>query len=229
MCLILLAWRRHARFPLVVAANRDEYHARDASRASFWADAPGILAGRDLKASGTWLGVARRGKFAAVTNFRGGTDPNAAESRGHLVSRFLANGATPAGYISEIATHRAGYSGFNLLVADDAELWWISNRDSEPRRLEPGIYGLGNDLLDSAEPAVQEGKERLANVLAAHPSVESLLSILAPAKIVAPDYGTRCSTVLTKDANGTVAFAERAFDVQGGEADTLRFEFVAGR
>lgn len=229
MCLILLAWRIHARFPLVVAANRDEYHARDAGRASFWNDLPGILAGRDLKASGTWMGVARNGKFAAVTNYRGGTDAQAVESRGHLVTRFLDNGATPAGYVQELAARRAGYSGFNLLAADGDELWWISNRDGDPRRLEPGVYGLGNDLLDSPEPAVQDGKERLAKVLAARPSAESLLSILVPAKIVAPDYGTRCSTALTRDTNGTLAFAERAFDVQGGDGETLRFEFVAGR
>lgn len=227
MCLILLAWKSHPRFPLVVAANRDEFHSRDATRAGFWTDQPEILAGRDLKASGTWLGVSRNGRFAAVTNYRGGTDPNAPESRGHLVSRFLAGDESPADYVAGLEPRRGAYSGFNLLAADHDDLWWISNRDSGARRLEPGVYGLGNDLLDAVEPAVQEGKLRLAQSIAAQPTVESMLALLVPAKIVAPLYGTRCSSVVLREAGGRIAFAERAFDAAGEDGETLRYEFRA--
>lgn len=227
MCLILLAWKAHPGFPLVVAANRDEYHSRAASRAGFWADRPDILAGRDLEASGTWMGIARSGRFSAVTNYRGGKDPRAVESRGHLVSRFLVNGVAAGEYANEVASRGAQYSGFNLLAADDDELWWVSNRGGEPRRLPPGIYGLGNEFLDSAEAVVQDGKRRLAECVAAGFSLESLLAALVPAKIVAPLYGTRCSTVFTRAAQGRFAYAERAFDAFGKEGDTLRYELDA--
>src|SRR5882724_7022541 len=103
MCLIVLAWRVHPRFPLVVAANRDEFHSRKAAPAAFWRDQPQILAGRDLQAMGTWMGVSRSGKFAAVTNYRGAREPSAAESRGALVTAFLADGALPAAYMAAVA------------------------------------------------------------------------------------------------------------------------------
>ena len=110
MCLIVLAWRAHPRFPLIVAANRDEFHARKAASAAFWRDQPQILAGRDLQAMGTWMGVSRSGKFAAVTNYRGAREASAAESRGALVTGFLANGATPAAYMAAVAARAASYS-----------------------------------------------------------------------------------------------------------------------
>src|SRR5688572_25888211 len=149
MCLIVLAWRLRPDLPLIVAANRDEFHARPAAPAAFWDDHPEILAGRDLEARGTWMGVSRNGRFAAVTNFRGAKEQRATESRGALVSRFLANGSTPTQYVDHVKSSL--YSGFNLLASDGKELWWMSNRGGEPRRLEPGIYGLGNTLLDAPE------------------------------------------------------------------------------
>ena len=218
MCLILVAWKTHRDFPLVVAANRDEFHARPASSAAFWPDHPGILAGRDLQARGTWLGVARSGRFASVTNYRGGHDPDAAESRGALVSRFLLDGVSPEKYIAEIKPDR--YSGFNLLLADRAELWWLSNRDGGSKRLAPGCYALGNLLLDS--PEVLEVKARFA---AAPVALEPLFSLLATARIVAPDYGTRCSTVVLAENSGRMQFAERSFDASGADGGTLRYEF----
>ncbi len=227
MCLILLAWKVHAGSPLVVAANRDEFHGRDAARAGFWTDRPDILAGRDLEASGTWMGIARNGRFAAVTNFRGGKEPRAVESRGHLVTRFLENGIAAADYSADVATRGSGYSGFNLLSMDGDDLWWVSNRGGAPRRLESGVYGLGNELLDSMEPAVQDGRRRLAEAIATGFSIESLFAVLLPAKIVAPVYGTRCSTVFTRDAGGSLSYAERAFDAGGTEGDTLRYEIRA--
>jgi uncharacterized protein with NRDE domain len=220
MCLILVAWKVHERVPLVVAANRDEFHARPASPAAWWPDQPEILAGRDLQANGTWLGISRSGRFASVTNYRGGHDPSAAESRGALVARFLLEGPDPEKYVSRIRPD--GYSGFNLFVADRNELWWLSNRDSGARRLEPGYYALGNLLLDS--PEVMEVKARFERTLAA---VEPLFSLLQTAKIVAPVYGTRCSTVVLADAAGRTQLAERVFDAAGTEGSTLRYELAA--
>ena len=206
MCLILVAWRRHPAFPLVVAANRDEFHARPAAPAAFWDDHPGILAGRDLQARGTWLGVARSGRFASVTNYKGGHDPDAAESRGALVTNFLSGSQSPAFFFSALSRKKNSYSGFNLLIADREELRWLSNRDGGTRSLAPGFYALGNLLLDT--PEVMDVKTRFKEAPAAF---EPLFGLLATAKIVAPEYGTRCSTVLLAHRDGRMEFAERAF------------------
>lgn len=222
MCLILVAYRIIPEFPLMVAANRDEFHARPAERAAFWKDHPGILAGRDLQAMGTWMGVSRSGRFAAVTNYRGGRDANAAESRGLLVTRFLDDGIAAEAYVTGVARRGSEYSGFNLLAEDGEELWWCSNRGGEPRCLEPGIYGLGNFLLDT--PEVSESKAQLAGAIESAPSIEPLFGVLAAAKIVAPEYGTRCSTILIRGGDGRLQFAERGFDSGGNEGDTVRFD-----
>jgi len=219
MCLIVLAWRAHPEFPLIVAANRDEFHARPAAPAAFWEDHPALLAGRDLEARGTWMGVSRTRKFAAVTNYRGAKEPRAVESRGALVSRFLSNGARPGEYIESLKASL--YSGFNLLATDGAELWWTSNRDGAPRRLDPGIYGLGNTLLDA--PEVDGIKKAFAAELSPAPAVESLFGLLETAKIVHPEYGTRCSTVLL-GGKGT-RYAERSFAADGSAGETVHYDF----
>lgn len=224
MCLILLAWRVHPGFPLVVAANRDEFHARPAAAAAFWQDRPGILAGRDLQAKGTWLGVARNGKFAAVTNYRGAHDPGAKESRGALVAGFLLSDSSSKTFAERTEKIKGVYSGFNLLAADRDELWWLSNRDGDPRPLGPGFYALGNFLLDS--PDVMEVKSRFE---ASPVAIEPLFSLLATAKLVTPAYGTRCASVVLADAGGRLQFAERQFDAQGNEGTTARYEFSAAR
>ena len=221
MCLIVLAWRAHPRFPLIVAANRDEFHGRKAAPAGFWRDQPQILGGRDLQAMGTWMAVSRAGRFAAVTNYRGAREPTAQESRGALVTGFLTNGTPPADYVSGVATRGAKYSGFNLLVSDRNELWWMSNRDGSPRRLEPGYYALGNLLLDS--PEVQPFKARIAET---SPAVEPLFGIIASAKIINPEYGTRCSTALLDDGK-QIRYSERSFGADGAEGATVHFEFSA--
>ena len=219
MCLILLAWRSQPEFPLVVAANRDEFHARPASPAAFWSERPDILAGRDLEAKGTWMGVSRGGRFAAVTNYRGAREPSAAQSRGALVTRFLQEEVSVGKYMKQIPS--AAYSGFNLLACDGEELWWMSNRDGAPRRLEPGVYGLGNLLLDSDE--VGADKARFSAALDPAPAVEPLFSVLAQAKIVNPQYGTRCSTVMLRARDSRVRYAERSFAPDGAEGDTVQF------
>jgi uncharacterized protein with NRDE domain len=223
MCLILAAWRTVPGYPLVVAANRDEFHGRPASPAQFWKDAPEILAGRDLQAMGTWMGVTRAGRFAAVTNYRGAREPSAPHSRGALVTGFLkSNAGTAAAYVAGVQKDAKQYSGFNVLAMDGEELWWISNRDSGPRRLQPGIYGLGNLLLDS--PEVESAKERLREAIAPAPAVEALFGVLAEARIINSEYGTRCSTVLVLGED-RIRYAERGFDPAGDAGETLHFEF----
>jgi uncharacterized protein with NRDE domain len=224
MCLIVLAWRADRAHPLVVAANRDEFHARPAAPAAFWRDHPAILAGRDLEAGGTWMGVSRSGRFAAVTNYRGGRDANAAESRGALVSSFLLQRSSSEEFVSKVRL--SNYSGFNLLACDGEELWWLSNRDGGSRRLEPGIYGLGNLLLDT--PEVTQPKADFAGSIAAAPAIESLFGVLETSRIVAPEYGTRCSTVLITNGEGA-CYAERPFDAGGEEGTTVRYEFRVTR
>jgi uncharacterized protein with NRDE domain len=219
MCLIVLAWKTRPGFPLVVAANRDEFHGRPAAPAAFWADKPAILAGRDLEAKGTWMGVSRSGRFAAVTNFRGATEPRAAESRGALATKFLEASGPTGAYLSSVEEKKNLYSGFNLLVCDGEELWSMSNRDGPPRRLEPGVHGLGNTLLDA--PEVDEAKKRFEAV--AVPAVEALFAVLSPSKIVNERYGTRCSTILLKGK--TTHYAERSFAPGGEDQETVRYEF----
>jgi uncharacterized protein with NRDE domain len=222
MCLIVLAWRKHPDLPLIVAANRDEFHARPAAPAAFWDDQPQILAGRDLEARGTWMGISRGGRFAAVTNYRGAREPRAVESRGALVTRFLANGSKAAEHIDHVKTSL--YSGFNLLACDGEELWWMSNRGGEPRRLDPGIYGLGNTLLDA--PEVEGIKQSFAEALSSAPGVETLFNVVHAGRIVHPDYGTRCSTVLLQGKR--TRYAERNFAPDGSPGETVHFEFGDG-
>lgn len=171
------------------------------------------------------MGVSRTGRFAAVTNYRGAHEPRAAESRGALVTRFLSDPVSPETYVKSVSEKL--YSGFSLLVADGEELWSVSNRDGPPKRLEPGIYGLGNLLLDS--PDVDPHKQRFVPALDPAPAMEALFSVLAPARIVNPTYGTRCSTVLLKSADGRVRYAERSFDSSGADGETVHHEFIITR
>jgi uncharacterized protein with NRDE domain len=225
MCLILVGWRSRADHPLVVAANRDEFHARPAAPAAFWQDQPTVLAGRDLQARGTWMGVSRSGRFAAVTNYRGGREPAAAQSRGALVTGFLTGSVPAEGYVRELGEKGNLYSGYNLLAFDGRELWWTSNRDGGPRRLEPGFYGLGNLLLDS--PDVAASKARFGSLLAATSAAEPLFALLGAGRIVDAAYGTRCSTLLRLGEDRRLRYAERSFDPGGEETGTLAFDLAA--
>jgi uncharacterized protein with NRDE domain len=227
MCLIVLAWRARPSHPLVVAANRDEFHARAATPAAFWGDQPVILAGRDLEAGGTWMGVSRSGRFAAVTNYRGGTEPRAEESRGALPTRFLSGRSSPKDFVAEVEKRKSSYSGFNLLVSDGQELWWLSNRGKAARRLDAGYYGLGNLLLD--DPEVEPAKARFRTSLEAGVAVEPLFQVLLPARIVNPRYGTRCSTVLIASADGRMQYAERVLSPEGSEGETAVYEYSTRR
>ena len=250
MCLILFAHRAHPAYPLVVAANRDEWFTRPTLPAAFWPDAPQVFAGRDLEQRGTWLGVTRRGRFAALTNFRDpGSNRAEAPSRGALVSEFLRADISPRRYLEGLRGEAARYNGFSLLASDGGSLAYLSNREGEIRELEPGVYGLSNSLLDVPWPKVRSGKARLAAALDHGPDPEALLALLddtevavddalpstgvgrdwerrlSSLRIVGDGYGTRSSTALVVGVDGDVSFVERSFDEGGGEAGVVRERF----
>lgn len=194
MCLALIAWRSHPDYPLVVAANRDEFYARATRPAAWWGQSVSLLAGRDEEAGGTWLGVNRRGRFALLTNVRAPSERNPhAPTRGALVVSALQSGGSIATWLQNLAVRSHVYNGFNLLVGDAApvrepELHYHSNRLGEaPRRLEPGIYGLSNAFLDTPWPKVTRAVGRFACQLASRADPEALLALMAD-RALAPDH-----------------------------------------
>jgi uncharacterized protein with NRDE domain len=237
MCLIVLSWRQRADYPLVLAANRDEFHARPTAPAAFWAEAPQVLAGRDLVGGGSWLGVTRSGRLAAITNFRDPAERRpGAPSRGGLVRDFLCGEMTPEAYLQKLADSAGTYAGFNLLVADRRQLGYLASRTREWRLLPPGLYGLSNGFLDTPWPKVTSAKAALASRLAAGEiDAESLFPLLADTErpadallpvtgiglewerllasrfIAGPDYGTRSSTVVLVGSDSRLHFRERTF------------------
>lgn len=251
MCLILLAWKSHPEFPLVVAANRDEYFARPSRPVHFWPEAPQLLAGRDLEAGGTWLGLTTSGRFAAVTNYR---DPSRNESgrcsRGGLVADYLRRSIDPASYVHEIDGIGAHYNGFNLLCGDMQQMHYVSNCGGPPRQLEPGIYGLSNHLLDTPWPKVAQAKSVFSKVLDVLPDTAPLFALLSDDKHAAdaclpatgvslewerllsaafvrsPDYGTRSSTVIVRTSDGSGWVEEHSFGPGARPIGTVRCEFT---
>ena len=167
MCLLVLAWRCHPEYRLVVAANRDEFHARPAAGLAPWDDAPDIIGGRDLQANGAWFAVDRRGRFGIVTNFREFCRRRrSAPSRGGLIPAYLSGTGSPREYFQSLEIDAPGYAGFNLLLADAGSLWYASNRaDVFARELPPGIYGLSNEFLDTPWPKLVRVRARFRTLL----------------------------------------------------------------
>jgi uncharacterized protein with NRDE domain len=251
MCLILLALDTHPGYSLVVGANRDEFYDRPTARAAFWKDAPRVLAGRELKAGGTWLGIDRLGRFAAVTNYRQGErEPPAHRSRGHLVSDYLTERIDGRAHVERVEREAAQYNGFNLIAGDSRVLFYVSNREGGVRALRPGVYGLSNHLLDSPWPKVEAGKSGLAALLAGGgeliPQLFELLAdrrqaadaslprtgvgpewerLLSSAFIASEAYGTRSSTVVLVGRGGGVTLVERSFGPGPRVEDEIRYEF----
>lgn len=251
MCLVVLATGLHPDYPLILAANRDEFHARPAKEAHWWPDKPDVVGGRDLQAGGTWLALQRGGRFATVTNFRDAEPPHPGHhSRGFLVTGFLEGELPPQDYLATIDEEK--YAGFNLLVGDAREVAYLSNREDGTRALAPGIYGLSNALLDGPWHKVESTRNRLAalvdsneinettlmrlmndrgrapvaEVETGHLDFETAYAITAPF-IVLPDYGTRCTTVVIADNKGKWHFTERRFDASGRVTGESRFAFQA--
>ncbi|MBI4207819.1 MAG: NRDE family protein [Betaproteobacteria bacterium] len=242
MCLILFAHKAHPKYPLILAANRDEAYARPAAPAGYWDDHPDIYGGRDLDRGGTWLGLTRSGKVAAVTNFRNANAARTApRSRGELVSAYLAGGTDTETYLGQVEGRGDQYNGFILIAGELDALYWLSNRGPGVARIAPGVHGLSNHLLNTPWPKIKRSKLALEALLGAGEKelTAGLFQVLSD-RSEAPDhelpdtgvglererqlsanfisgerYGTRASTVLLIDAVGGVLFVERSFGAHG--------------
>lgn len=239
MCVILFSYQPRSNTPLILGANRDEFFSRPAAPLQFWEDQPDLLAGKDLQAGGTWLGITRSGRFAAVTNVREpSVNVDNLLSRGELTRDFLVGKTSPKDYLSTVLTRQQRYSGFNLLVGcffETNELYYLSNRGNGIEALTEGVYGLSNHLLDSPWPKVIGGKEALRAKLnkagTSHQHIRQILEsprladdhhlpstgisyqrekALSAMFITLPDYGTRASTVLTIHDNH-IACCEQSY------------------
>ncbi|MEO5862388.1 MAG: NRDE family protein [Burkholderiales bacterium] len=249
LCLLVMAYRVHPIYPLIVAANRDEFFRRPTAAADFWSDRPDVLAGRDLEQGGTWMGVTRSGRFAALTNVR---DPKSnrptAKSRGLIVSDFLTREDAPAAFVEDLVEGCHQYNGFNVIVADHDNLAYFNSATAQSEDLSPGIYGLSNHRLDTPWPKVIRSKAALEHALrkdGAELETDLLAMLrdraratdstlpdtgigldkerwLSPVFITGQDYGTRCSTVLMRGASRTL-FIEDSFDSKGHVTETRRF------
>jgi len=240
MCLIVFAYQVHPEFPLIVAANRDEFYARPTQPAHFWTNHPQVFAGRDIESpdinkQGTWMGINKQGRFAAVTNFRemDFNETTAKRSRGELTANFLCSDTPVTEYLSTVQQAAENYKGFNLLLWEAHHLFYVSNRVEKVQTLKPGIYGLSNGALDSAWPKVVQAKQQLASLITKPFSADILLSILMnrdqAADHTLPDtgidieserllsscfiqsehYGTRASTILLIDKNNEMTILEQ--------------------
>ncbi|TRX72891.1 NRDE family protein [Pseudomonas mangiferae] len=245
MCLILLAWRPGQAHPLVMAANRDEFYDRPTLPLHTWDDVPGLCAGRDQLAGGTWLGVGRDGRFAALTNIRDPRQPPFGRSRGELLVQFLGDDRPVAAFLDELTNRANQYSGFNVLLGDTESLWFFSSREGQPRLLPEGLYALSNADLDTPWPKSVRGKAALERTLGA-PDAEQLLALLhdseQAAESLLPDtgigdsaerllssifiasraYGTRASTALIVNADGSREMVERSYGPFGALIGEVR-------
>ncbi len=250
MCLIVFAHQMHPDYPLLVAANRDEHYARPTRDAQWWPDQHDLVAGQDLEAGGTWLGVTRKGRFAAITNHRNPpTTPENPRSRGLLTLDFLRGEMSPRDYLQGLSENGGEYAGFNLLVGSDGELAYLSNIEGGVQMLQPGVYGLSNALLDTPWPKVNRAKQALQLALAEPPTTEQLQStvarrqieadtelpdtgvglelerMLSPQFIVSDDYGTRAASSLLLANDGSIRFREERFGAGGVSIGSTEFDW----
>ncbi len=248
MCLVAFALDAHPRHRLVLAGNRDEATDRPAAPLARWADAPHVIAGRDRVAGGTWLGVTDAGRWAVLTNVRDPLHPRSAtRSRGALAADFLQGAESVASYADRVFSERDQYDGFNLVVGDEAEARVVSTRSVAITVLGAGVYGLSNDQLDTPWPKLTRARTGLRAALDSDPvPLAALLDllddttqardsalpetgvglelerVLSAARIVTPGYGTRVTTALVLDRDGTGAIAETTWNADGSAGATVR-------
>lgn len=255
MCLIVLALDAHPHWPVVIAANRDEFFARPTQAAQFWPEQPDLLAGRDLEQGGTWMGITTSGRIAAITNFRDGTRARGSgkRSRGLLVRDFLTSTMDVDAFADALARAADDYDGFNLLFGAQGRFIHFSNRSRVATPLPLGIYGLSNHLLDTPWPKVERAKLALREALQApEPALHERLEVLLRDDARAPDhalpdtgvtrewermlssvfirteaYGTRASTTVSIDRCGAIEFIERSFGANGDQIDRRAFGLPA--
>lgn len=252
MCLVAIAYRAHPALALVVAANRDEWRDRPAEAARFWTEHPDLLAGRDLEAGGTWMGVTRARRFAAVTNYRDPSERGSGpRSRGELVTSFLTSDLSAAAFVEALATRAHEYRAFNLLAFDGAHLVCFESRAGAIRDVTPGVHALSNHTLDEPWPKVTRARDAMeAAVAHGGPDEAALFAMLSdaapaadeelpdtgvglawerrlsPPLITGADYGTRVSTVLSIAASGEVRLEERTRAADGAVVSAVTFSFA---
>ncbi|WP_111671606.1 NRDE family protein [Algoriphagus litoralis] len=235
MCLVAFSWKNHPDYPLIISANRDEFFDRPTESLHQWDS--GIIAGRDLRAGGTWMGFHPDGKWALLTNYRDFSRSQKGDiSRGKLVQEFLEGYKSPEAYLEGIFKDKDRYDGFNLLVSDGEKLFYLSNYAKKIEAVSPGIHGLSNGLINDPWPKVELAKKQLANLLAEGVSDEKLLGILksketypldtlpktgAPEQLeiglsaqlirITPNYGTVSSAAVLKNSHGLTTITERTF------------------
>jgi len=238
MCLVVLGLEASEHYSLLFGANRDERHARPSAPAAWWPDHPHVLGGRDLVAGGSWLAVDRRGRLAAVTNFRDPSAVPAPRSRGELVADYLAGAASPGDFVAALQDRSADYGPFSLLLLEDAELRYVSNR-APNARLGRGVHALSNAAYGVEWPKVQSARAGVEALLTSDAPEHALFELLArrgpPACgderyrsahfVDGATYGTRSSTVVLVGRRGGVTFAERSFDADGRLTGEVRETF----
>jgi uncharacterized protein with NRDE domain len=236
MCLIVVGLGATARYPLLVAANRDEQHSRPTQSAAWWPE--GVFGGRDLLGGGTWLAVDANGRFAAVTNIRERVRPIGLRSRGALVAAFLTGTESAQRYAARAVRDGASFGAFNLLLYDGRELHLASNR-AAATELGPGLHAFSNAPPETEWPKTASALAAAERSLSAMAPVEALFELLAtrdesePAElryqrthfVVGETYGTRCSTVVLSDAQARVTFTERTFDAAGAVSGETQENF----
>ena len=236
MCLLLFAINPNPEYKLVLAANRDEFFERPTERAEFWGQEGRILAGKDLRKGGTWLGLTKHGRFSAITNFR---PPQASvsykRSRGELPINFLESDDSPEDYLNSIAENKIEYNGFNLLVGDLKEYYYSSNRIKANQKLGKGFFGLSNEKLNCSWPKVRDGRQKLARLVErgfSNPDLYKLLEDtgsseeLSASFIYGENYGTRAMTIVTIDSFNNVLFEEKTFGPLGKFEGLNSFSFM---
>lgn len=255
MCLIVFANNVLNDYKLVFAANRDEYYSRPSEQAEFWSDYPNLLAGKDLQAGGTWLGITKEGRFAAITNFRDLKNiKEDAPSRGHLTLDFLIDNISPEEYYEKLRPTLNGYNGFNLLLGYVNQLYYFSNKTEGLRKLEPGIHGISNAVLDTPWPKVEKSKRHLKNLIEQHSihpwEILNILDDTSPAKdeelpdtgvgvelermlspifIKSEKYGTRSSTIITVDKENNIRFVEKTYFGNSGRFSNKDYNFIINK
>lgn len=246
MCIVLFQWQpTHPEAPLIMAANRDEFHHRPADAAQWRGN---IFCGLDLQAGGTWLGIHRDGRMAVITNYREPIAGNGQgeRSRGDLPLEFLNGDSSPEAFCHHVAEQGAHYGGFNLLVGNRKQLWYVGNRGAQPQAVTPGIHGLCNGLLDDPWPKVQRGQSRLRTLLAeqSRPSPQQLIDVVndryqppeeqlpdtgvgplleklvAPIFIQSDNYGTRASSAVILGHSNTPLMEETRWHPDGSTSGT---------
>lgn len=241
MCIITFHYQQHPRYKLIVAANRDEFYQRPTEAVHYWQDHPEVLAGRDLQAMGTWLGITKQGRFAALTNYRDPAEFHSQKrSRGAIVHNFLTGTMNAVDYLQVLEQEKDLYNGFNVVLGTVDELYYYSNKENIIRKIPPGTHSISNHLLNTPWPKVKRAKAMLANYVLQNEELEianifaqledrtladdhelpdtgvglALERQLSPIFIRTADYGTRSATVILVTHDNEVIFSERTYNAE---------------